>query len=124
MRELNRRGRRSGDAVDSGFRERVRRDLESRGLAAAASGPVALRIAPQAAELTGDAYAAFLDGVAAAGGGSGDGPLEESGAVEMQRLVQDFAVELKKLDEGLRLLSTYLLRIRDRAVSERSRVVH
>ena len=36
-------------------------------------------------------------------------------ALEIQRLVQDFAVELQKLDEGLRLLSTYLLRIRDRA---------
>ena len=124
MRERNRRGRRPGDGVDSHFRARVRRDLEARGLAAAASRPVADRIAPQAAELTGDAYAAFLDGVAAAGDGSGDDPREEAGAVEMQRLVQDFAVELKKLDEGLRLLSTYLLRIRDRASGERTRIVH
>ena len=46
-------------------------------------------------------------------------------ALEIQRLVQDFAVELQKLDEGLQLLSTYLLRIRDRARGGASaRLVH
>ncbi len=106
------------------FEQRLRRDLEERGIAAALAGPVASRIASRAADLSGDAYAAFLDGVAAAAGDPKEDPGAEAGAAEIQRLVQDFAVELKKLDEGLRLLSAYLLRIRDRATKERSRMVH
>ena len=38
----------------------------------------------------------------------------------MQRLFQDFATELKRIDEGLRLLASYVIRIRKR-VSESSR---
>lgn len=117
--------RRNAVARESAALERrLRRDLEARGLAAALAGPVATRIAPRAAELSGDAYTAFLDGVAAASGGRREDPGAEAGAAEIQRLVQDFAIELKKLDEGLRLLSAYLLRIRDRAGSERPRLVH
>ena len=104
--------------------ERLRRDLEQRGVAAAVSGPVAARIATRVAGLDPDAYAAFVDGVAAGHGAPREDARAEAGALEIQRLVQDFAIGLKKLDEGLRLLSTYLLRIRDRASPERPRVVH
>jgi hypothetical protein len=120
MRGLTRR-RRTRESEDR-FRERVQRDLEARGVTAEASRPVAARIAGRASELSGDAYTAFLDGVAAAR--STGTPAEDPSSLEMQRLVHDFAIELKKLDEGLRLLSTYLLRIRDRARPERPRVVH
>ncbi|NIU68228.1 MAG: hypothetical protein GWN73_23610, partial [Actinobacteria bacterium] len=67
----------------------------------------------RAGELDGEAYGLFLDGVAAARVAQSTDA--ESDTAELQRLVQDFAVELKKLDEGLRLLSAYLLRIRDQA---------
>jgi hypothetical protein len=111
------------DVEEAALRERVRRDLELRGVAPAAAPAVAARIAVRAANLAPDAYAAFLDGVAAGHGAPRDDARADAGALEIQRLVQDFAVELKKLDEGLRLLSSYLLRIRDRASNER-RVVH
>jgi hypothetical protein len=105
--------------------ERLRRDLELRGVAPAVARSVAARTAVRAGGLESEAYAAFLDGVAAGHIGPMEAGHAESGALEIQRLVQDFAVELKKLDEGLRLLSSYLLRIRDRAGSERPpRVVH
>lgn len=101
----------------------MRRDLERRGVGPSVSRPVAASIAPRAAALSGDAYGAFLDGVAAVQAAGRDSRAE-AGAIEIQRLVQDFAIELKKLDEGLRLLSSYLLRIRDRASTDRSRIVH
>jgi hypothetical protein len=104
--------------------ERVRRDLELRGVSPAVSGPVAARIATRVDGLAAEAYAVFLDGVALGHAAPQPDARGEAGALEIQRLVQDFAVELKKLDEGLRLLSSYLLRIRDRAGSERPRVVH
>ena len=117
MRTLNRRSR----WAPEGLEDRLRCDLEQRGVDPSVSRAVARRIAPRAAELSSDAYPAFLDGVAAAEGES----RSEAGAAEIQRLVQDFAIELKKLDEGLRLLSSYLLRIRDRIVQPpRNRVIH
>jgi hypothetical protein len=110
---------------EAGLRmERVRRDLELRGVAPAVARSVAAAIASRAVGLAPEAYAAFLDGVAAGHGAAPADVRAESGALEIQRLVNDFAVELKKLDEGLRLLSSYLLRIRDRAGNERPRVVH
>ena len=44
--------------------ERLRRDLERRGMAPTLARPVAARIAARAGQLGPDAYAAFLDGVA------------------------------------------------------------
>jgi hypothetical protein len=114
----------AGEPEQAAILERLRRDLELRGVGPAMSGPVAARIAARAGGLAPDAYVAFLDGVAAGHCAPPGDARAEAGALEIQRLVQDFAVELKKLDEGLRLLSSYLLRIRDRAGSERPRVVH
>jgi len=94
---------------------RVREDLAQRGVGPAFSGPVADRLVTRVEGLTPAQYAALLDGVAAAYGVHRQEPRPAPAPVEMQRLIQDFAVELRKLDEGLRLLSTYLLRIRDRA---------
>ena len=95
--------------VEPDLRDRVQRDLEARGVSPALARPVAARVAPHARGLEDPAYEAFLDGVAAAHGGVATAAVPEAGAAEIQRLVQDFAVELKKLDEGLRLLSAYLL---------------
>jgi hypothetical protein len=104
---------------------RVREDLEERGVAMAFSGPVAERLSTRVEGLTEAQYAALLDGVAAAYGvHRQEGRSAQPAPLEMQRLIQDFAVELKKLDEGLRLLSTYLLRIRDRTSGDSSQVMH
>jgi hypothetical protein len=82
------------------------------------------RLAPRAGMLDAAAYQVVVEAACTAYGAQRSSPRPES-AVEIQRLVQDFAVELQKLDEGLRVLSTYLLRIRDRARGdETARLVH
>ena len=122
MRALSRRTRRDrASETPADLENRLCSDLEQRGVDPSVSRAVAQRIAPRAAELSSDAYPTFVDGVAAAEGE----PRSEASAAEIQRLVQDFAIELKKLDEGLRLLSSYLLRIRDRTLQPpRGRVIH
>jgi len=95
---------------------RIREDLEGRGVSPQFSDSVASRLAKIADDLGAAEYEAVLEGVAAAYGVHSED--ESRGARvetrEIHRLVQDFAVELKKLDEGLRILSAYLLRIRER----------
>ena len=100
---------------------RIREDLERRGVSAEFSGSVSTRLEPLASNLSSDEYALVLESVAAAYGAHRDDQdlSDRVGDREIQHLVQDFAVELKKLDEGLRVLSAYLLRIRKRT---RSRV--
>ena len=104
-------------AEGRGLSVRIRADLERRGVSSERAGPIASHIAPRAEGLDPVRYAVLLDGAAAAhateSGTSAQGAAPAP--AEIQRLVKDFAIELKKLDEGLRLLSTYLLRIRDRA---------
>jgi len=110
-----RRARRAG---------RLRVDLEQRGVPVALAGALAERLEPRAATLDPAAYQVVIEAACAACSAQRRAAAPEAGA-EIQRLVQDFAVELQKLDEGLRLLSTYLLRIRDRARGDESvRLVH
>ena len=103
----------------------IREDLARRGVASEFSGSVSARLAEIAGDLSAAEYAAVLEGVAAAYGVhrqcEGRSARAESG--EIHRLVQDFAVELKKLDEGLRILSAYLVRIRERSKSRSSGLV-
>ena len=102
----------------------MRVDLERRGVPAALASAVTERLELRAATLDPTAYQAVLDATCATWGAQRKATPPDA-ALEIQRLVQDFAVELQKLDEGLRLLSTYLLRIRDRARSDESaRLVH
>ena len=42
----------------------------------------------------------------------------------MQNLLEDFSAELKKLDEGLKLLMAYISRLRDRTDVETPQVLH
>jgi hypothetical protein len=113
MWNLTRRSRQnptsgSGDrAAPTVFEDLVRLGVEPDFAAVAAE-----RLGARAAGLDPEAYAGLLQGVALAHGVQQDGA--EDSASEIQKLVQDFAVELQKLDEGLKLLSSYLLRIRDR----------
>lgn len=120
--------------------QRLRDDLEQRGVPAALARAVSERLEPQAGSLDPEAYQAVLDATCTTWGARHKAAPPDAAhaappdatrvappdaALEIQRLVQDFAVELQKLDEGLRLLSTYLLRIRDRARGDESaRLVH
>jgi hypothetical protein len=116
------RGRGAG-ALD-GNAGRLRSDLEHRGVPAALASAVSQRLEPRAAALDPAAYQVVVEAACAAYSAQRRTTSPDA-AVEIQRLVQDFAIELQKLDEGLRLLSTYLLRLRDRARSdEGARLVH
>jgi hypothetical protein len=130
MRFLPKRGRRPADAEAEPVSRHapardLRADLARRGISGSFSEPVASRLATRVDGLTEAQYRALLEGVTAAYGVHRDeGRAPQPAPAEMQRLIQDFAVELQKLDEGLRLLSTYLLRIRDRTAGEPPRLVH
>ncbi len=95
--------------------ERVRSDLENRGVDPAFSRPVAQRLVAIVPDLSAPEYAAILDGVSAAYGvcreilGSNDAHFRHEN--ELQRLMEGFTGELRKLDEGLQMLSTYLVRM-------------
>jgi len=95
--------------------ERVRSDLEQRGIDPQFSQPVAERLVAIAPDLSVPEYAAILDGVTAAysvhrefaqprGVGAQHGN-------EFRRLMEGCTGELRKLDEGLQMLSAYLVRI-------------
>jgi hypothetical protein len=95
--------------------ERVRSDLEDRGIDPKFSRSVARQLVAIVPDLSAHEYAAILDGVSAAYGvcretsGSNDGQFRHEN--ELQRLMEGFTGELRKLDEGLQMLSTYLLRM-------------
>ena len=46
------------------------------------------------------------------------------GSKEMERLFEDFAVELKKLDEGLRALAAYASRLRKKQNPDEPTIIH
>lgn len=108
--------------------DRIREDLESLGVSRGFSTPVAERIAGLAAEIDDQTYAALLDGVAVAFDAhrSGCQAIEDRSRDldEIQRLMQGFAGELRKLEEGLRIVSAYVLRMHSKARGERGRLLH
>lgn len=123
------RRRRRGSAPETaGFQQRVCRDLESLGVSPGFSGPVAERIAALAGEVDEQTYSAVLDGVAVAF----DAHRSDCEAIEdrsrdleeIQRLMHGFASELRKLEEGLRIVSAYVLRMHSKAKGERGRILH
>ena len=109
-------------------RSRIRADLEGRGVGSAFSEPVAERLEEVAPDLSSAEYAAALEGVAAAY----EVYREDCEALahssrdidEIQRLMQGFAGELRKLEEGLRIVSAYVLRMHSKASRERRGLLH
>ena len=105
----------------------IARELEQRGVAPAFAIPVAQHLAV-APDFHGPRRAAVLDGVVAAF--SAHQPdyeaLEKSAENidEIQRLMQGFAGELRKLEEGLRIVSAYVLRMHDKASGEVGKRLH
>ncbi|MDJ0868938.1 MAG: hypothetical protein QNK03_22710 [Myxococcota bacterium] len=107
---------------------RVQRDLESLGVSAAFSAPVAARIAGLRPELGEDTYSAVLDGVTVAFDAHRSHCDSLAGRVqdidEIERLMKGFAGELRKLEEGLRIVSAYVTRMHTKAGTERERLLH
>ena len=110
------------------LRDRIEADLVQRGVSAPFSAPVAARLAERCSQLETPAYEAALDGVAAAFTVYSEDceALERSARNidEIQRLMRGFAGELRKLEEGLRIVSAYVLRMNDKATKDRRSLLH
>ena len=105
-------------------RSRIRADLESKGVAPEFSQPVADRLADIAPDFSSGEYEAVLDGVAAAYGVH-QRDFDAAGDVnEIQRLMDGFTGELRKLEEGLQILSAYVHRIQTRATRGNAATLH
>jgi hypothetical protein len=111
-------------------RRRIRVDLERRGVARELTQPMAARLAPLVKALPSRAYGAALDAAAVALSvprldGEAAGASDRAADVaEIQRLMLGFTDELRKLEEGLRILSAFVLRMRTRAGLDGDGVLH
>ena len=115
------------DAVDGmeGRSEKIRFDLECRGVVPELSHPAARRLSVIAPDLSPKEYGAVLDGVAAAYVHPAEAQAPAAGEVgEMQRLLEGFTGELRKLEEGLQILSAYVVRMGSRLDPERAATLH
>jgi hypothetical protein len=100
----------------------LRDELERLGLAPADAGELAARLEGLSGELPVRDYLALLgDAVLTPRSDTGG---QAPKTPEFQRLVEDFASELKKLDEGLRVLMAFLTRLRDHAAVEVPKTLH
>lgn len=99
-------------------REELRRELERAGLAPEKAGVLADQLERLAGALPAREVRALLDGIVL---GQRAG---RPATPELHRLLEDFASELKKLDEGLRLLTTFLVRLRDQTAVGDARILH
>ncbi len=105
-------------------RSRIRADLESKGVAPEFSQPVADRLADIAPDFSSGEYEAVLDGVAAAYGVHQRDFDSASDVNEIQRLMDGFTGELRKLEEGLQILSAYVHRMRTRTTRGNAATLH
>jgi hypothetical protein len=125
-RKLARVGR--PEAGGDSTAQRILRELERRGVAPAFALPVAERLAVEGDPPDAERREATYEGVRAAyeAHRSDCEALEASAANidEIQRLMQGFAAELRKLEEGLRMVSAYVLRMHDKANADLTRRIH
>ena len=95
--------------------EQVRSDLETCGIDPEFARQVSERLVAIVPDLSTPEYAALIDGVSSAYGvhckASGSNGAEIQHGNELQRLMEGLTGELRKLDEGLQMLSAYLVRM-------------
>jgi hypothetical protein len=119
---------RRGSTPAAGRRERIRADLENRGVSPGFAEPLAQRLERLRSEPGSETYAAAVEGAAAAYDAyRGDAELMEDRSrdvEEIQRLMEGFADELLKLEEGLRIISTFVQRMHNRATRDEAGVLH
>jgi len=118
------------DAVEPGaeVRDRLRRDLEARGVDPLFADAVLTRVALVSQDAAEPSWEAIVEGVEVAYRvhRNGQESLRRSlrDLSELSRLVEDFGGELKKLDEGLKMLAAYLGRMRKQVCSEGREILH
>ncbi len=115
------------EAVGETLTEQLAQELEARGVPASFAVPVAEHLAASG-RLPHQQRSPILAGVVAAYAAHQPDyeALEESAKNidEIQRLMQGFAGELRKLEEGLRVVSAYVLRMHDKANAETIKRLH
>lgn len=109
------------DASEREPRESLRDELERLGLSQADAAPLADQLVRLAARLPAPEYRALVEGVVLGTRAGGAQTAPQSG---FQNLLEDFTTELKKLDEGLKVLTAYLTRLRAQTEVERPRILH
>lgn len=98
--------------------DRVRCDLQGRGIAADLSDKLAVQVCQRKDReaLSPEQYEALIDGAALACGVYCDVETDSAASAsqvrEIERMMQAFAGELGKLDESLEVLATYVRRMR------------
>ncbi|MFQ5416149.1 MAG: hypothetical protein ACE5FL_03765 [Myxococcota bacterium] len=114
------------EAPGAGVRRRIGSDLERMGVARQLSAAVARRLESSVAKLSPHEYGAVLGSVAAAYGGrpGADSGICPEDIADVQRLMQGVSEEVQKLDEGLRVLSAYISRLRERGARIDGETVH
>jgi hypothetical protein len=118
------------DGVEAGaeVRDRLRRDLEARGVDPLFADAVLTRVALVSSDASEPSWEAIVEGVEVAYRvhRNGQESLRRSlrDLSELSRLVEDFGGELKKLDEGLKMLAAYLSRMRKQVCSEGRQILH
>ena len=109
-------------------RDRLRRDLEARGVDPLFADAVLTRVALASSDAAEPSWEAIVEGVEVAYRvhRNGQESLRRSlrDLSELSRLVEDFGGELKKLDEGLKMLAAYLSRMRKQVCSEGRQILH
>lgn len=110
------------------LRERIRSHLTRLGLAGQISETLAHKLEPTVAKLSDEEAAAVLGSVAAAYGEQRDDHewrgVDPQDMADVQRLMQGFREEVQKLDEGLRILSAYVSRLRKRGEEHVGQTLH
>jgi hypothetical protein len=110
------------------LRNRIRLDLERMGMAPQFSHAVAQRLESTVANLSAHEYGIVLSSIAAVYGAQreeSDAPgIAPEDMADVQRLMQGFGEEVQKLDEGLRMLSAYVSRLRKRAARSGAETLH
>ena len=109
-------------------RQRIRADLERRGVTEQFSEPFSERLAEIAGQLSASEYHAAVLAMTAAYEVCQADPAGFEGRCrdvrEIQRLMQGFAGEMRKLEESLGIVSAYLLRLRSAADGDTGGSVH
>jgi vacuolar-type H+-ATPase subunit C/Vma6 len=100
----------------------IAEDLERLGIRGALVTRLAARLEERCQDLEPEAYAAALEGAIAAFDATGSAEAED--VREIQRLMEGFAGELQKLEEGLRIVSAYVVRMQERAKRDREGLLH
>ena len=118
-----------GGASQAGSgRTELRRELERRGVTGELADRLANDLAAACATLTPEAQRGALTGMALASAAHREHAeamrRSERDLAEIERLMAGFAAELKKVDEAMKILSTFVSRIREQSASDPDRIVH